>query len=473
LISTTARRLGRGALLLIFVSWLCGNGAPTVGIVHAQSNGPQYIVQNGDTLYDIAASFGLSVAELQAANPGINPAALTVGKALTIPGFAGVSGTLNTHGLEAGETLDSLALRLGLKRDTLVRLNGVVNPEQLYINEPAVTVDTIDAAPAVPTSTTYILPAGEGLLEFAAARNQSPWGLAASNRLSHPGLVMPGSIVAVPGGSFATRALPYPLTQVLLGPFPLVRGHSLSIQVDTAEPMTVTGVISGSVLRFSSNAGSPDEQFALQGLYRLAEPSLYPLIISATDSTGQILTLSQRLPVHPGNYLVDDPLTVDPATLDPAVTGPESNKIFALAAPVTPVRLWDGVFKLPSVGGLRSIFGSLRSYNGGPYDSFHGGVDFSGGEDRPITAPAPGVVVFTGTLTVRGNATVIDHGWGVYTGYWHQSRILVKVGDHVTTGQILGYQGSTGRVTGPHLHWEMLVGDIQVDPLQWTKQSFP
>jgi len=82
-------------------------------------------------------------------------------------------------------------------------------------------------------------------------------------------------------------------------------------------------------------------------------------------------------------------------------------------------------------------------------------------------------VVFIGKLVVRGNATVIDHGWGVYTGYWHQSQTLVKVGDHVTTGQILGYQGDTGRVTGPHLHWEVIVGDVQVDPLQWTKVTFP
>jgi murein DD-endopeptidase MepM/ murein hydrolase activator NlpD len=166
-------------------------------------------------------------------------------------------------------------------------------------------------------------------------------------------------------------------------------------------------------------------------------------------------------------------LTVDPATIDPATTIPEQDQIFSLTAPATPVRMWDGLFVLPSVGGFRSVFGSLRAYNGGPYNSFHGGVDFSGAEDRPITAPAPGVVVFTGKLVVRGNATVIDHGWGVYTGYWHQSKTLVNIGDHVATGQILGYQGATGRVTGPHLHWEMIIGDKQVDPLQWTKVAFP
>ena len=461
--------MGQAALLLAFVSVL-GWG---LGPAQAQAGGPQYLVQPGDTLYDIALSFGISVAELQAANPSVSPNSLSVGQPLTIPGFDGVNGTLTTHSLEAGETLDSLALRLGIKRDTLVRLNGIVNPDLLFINESAVTVNGVDAAPAVPTSTTYLVTAGEGLLAFASAHNQSAWGLAAANRLGDPAVALPGASVVVPGGEHATQALPYPLLDVQLQPFPVVRGHTLSVRVDTAVPMTITGVFSDTALHFDSDPGQDTRQYALQGVYRLLDPDLYPLTLSATDSAGHVVTLSQRLPVNSGRYATDDRLTVDPATIDPATTVPEQTQIFSLAGPVTPVRLWDGAFLLPSVGAFRSLFGSLRSYNGGPYDSFHGGVDFAGGQDRPITAPAPGVVVFTGKLIVRGIATVIDHGWGVYTGYWHQSKILVNVGDHVTPGQILGYQGDTGRVTGPHLHWEVLVGGVQVDPIQWTKLAFP
>jgi len=83
------------------------------------------------------------------------------------------------------------------------------------------------------------------------------------------------------------------------------------------------------------------------------------------------------------------------------------------------------------------------------------------------------VVVFTGLTIVRGNMTIIDHGWGVYTCYFHQSVIKVAPGQTVTPGEVLGYQGSTGRVTGPHLHWEMWVGGIQVNPLQWLAEVFP
>ena len=92
---------------------------------------------------------------------------------------------------------------------------------------------------------------------------------------------------------------------------------------------------------------------------------------------------------------------------------------------------------------------------------------------NPIYAAAAGVVVFTGPLTVRGNATMIDHGWGVYTAYLHQSEILVKVGEHVEQGQFIGRVGNTGRVEGPHLHFEVIVGGVQVEPLQWLDQEFP
>jgi murein DD-endopeptidase MepM/ murein hydrolase activator NlpD len=120
-----------------------------------------------------------------------------------------------------------------------------------------------------------------------------------------------------------------------------------------------------------------------------------------------------------------------------------------------------------------SRFGNRRSYNGSSYDFFHTGLDFCGLIGTDIYAPAAGVVVFTGETVVRGNATVIDHGWGVYTAYGHQSEFLVQVGDRVEKGQLIGRVGDTGRVSGPHLHFEVIVGGVQVDPLQWLEREFP
>jgi murein DD-endopeptidase MepM/ murein hydrolase activator NlpD len=124
-----------------------------------------------------------------------------------------------------------------------------------------------------------------------------------------------------------------------------------------------------------------------------------------------------------------------------------------------------------------SRYGTRRLYHGTGTDltiqGFHTGLDFAGGEGLQIFAPAAGKVVFAAPLTVRGNAVIIDHGLGVYSGFWHQSELLVNVGDIVAQGQVIGLVGGTGRVTGAHLHWEVWVNGIQVNPLDWLNQVYP
>ena len=143
---------------------------------------------------------------------------------------------------------------------------------------------------------------------------------------------------------------------------------------------------------------------------------------------------------------------------------------------VSPKPRWEGPFHYPvEAESLRitSDFGTRRSYNGSEGASFHGGTDFGGGTGTPIYAPATGKVVLAESLIVRGNAVLIDHGLGLYSGYWHQSQIVVKEGQEVQTGDLIGYVGDTGLVTGPHLHWEMRLNGIAVEPLQWVMQSIP
>jgi murein DD-endopeptidase MepM/ murein hydrolase activator NlpD len=384
-----------------------------------------------------------------------------------------LTGVLLTHALEPGESLASLRLRFGVKRETVTRLNRLLNPDQLYINQPIVLPEQGDGGAALVTGTSHIAERGEGVLALAAAHNQNPWSVVASNGLSNPGHLAPGTLLGFPGGESTIKALPAPLTDVQLGPQPFVQGRTLVVRISTQSPASLTGSLGEWPLNFVADPTNANMHYALLGLYRLADPTLYPLIITAVDADGATRQFTQSVPVRAGVYAIDPPLTVPPETLDPALVQPEFEKVYALVTQVTPTKLWDGLFALPSVGAIRSRFGSLRAYNGGPYDSFHGGTDFSGGEDRPITAPASGVVVLAEPLAVRGGATIIDHGWGVFTGYWHQSQILVKAGDRVTPGQIIGYNGATGRVTGPHLHWEVWVGGFQVDPLEWTETAFP
>jgi murein DD-endopeptidase MepM/ murein hydrolase activator NlpD len=97
----------------------------------------------------------------------------------------------------------------------------------------------------------------------------------------------------------------------------------------------------------------------------------------------------------------------------------------------------------------------------------HNGIDFGASAGTPIRAAADGVVVSAGPLGGYGNATVIDHGNGLATMYAHQSQIIVSAGQHVSRGQVIGYVGSTGFSTGPHLHFEVRVQGTPVDPMQY------
>jgi murein DD-endopeptidase MepM/ murein hydrolase activator NlpD len=209
----------------------------------------------------------------------------------------------------------------------------------------------------------------------------------------------------------------------------------------------------------------------------MAEPGLYPLTIQSSSPDGSLFGFSQMVMVYAGDFVYDRSLPVDPATLDPETNRAENELWSESSSNVSPEKLWNGIFSSPVDPNFStcysSRFGSRRSYNGGEYIYFHTGLDFCGQVGDPVYAAASGVVVFTGLLTVRGNATMIDHGLGIYTAYMHQSEILVNVGDRVEQGQLIGKVGNTGRVEGPHLHFEVLVGGVQVDPLEWLNQELP
>lgn len=129
----------------------------------------------------------------------------------------------------------------------------------------------------------------------------------------------------------------------------------------------------------------------------------------------------------------------------------------------SPERLWTAPFARPVPGGVSSKFGLKRVFNDQPR-GVHRGLDLRGAEGTPILACADGRVVLADDLYFSGNAVYIDHGQGVFTSYLHMSRILVRPGDVVRRGQVIGKVGSTGRVTGPHLHLSLIVLGQAVDP---------
>ncbi len=447
-----------------------------VGLAAAQTaEGPIYIVQPGDTLSTIAARFDVGLDDLMKANGISNPNLLSAGQELVIPGLEGVRGVLQTEVVQFGDSYRSLLRRTQVPEALLRKLNRLVSPTELYVG---VSLIVPQGNGANNLNSRATVGNGESLLELAVRQNTDPWTLVQVNQLGGTWDALPGNVLYYSGetNGLAANGLPPAFQQVEVSPLPLEQGATAVIRVQTSADVTLSGLLVDHPLRFFPQPEG--EQVALQGVHALLEPGPYPLRLEATLPDGSKHSFEQMVLIVSGNYPQED-LYVESNTIDPVVTEPENQQILSLTAPATPTRYWTGIFTSPAFypDCFTSRYGNRRTYHGLNSDTeikgFHTGLDFCGGEGLPITAPAPGQVIFAGPLTVRGNATIIDHGQGVYSGFWHQSSIQVTVGQMVEQGQIIGIVGGTGRVTGAHLHWEIWVNGIQVNPMDWLEQPYP
>ena len=458
------------SLFILFITILAFTFQP----VSAQESGPVYIVQTGDTLSFIAAKFNLSVNDLISANPSIDPNLLSQGQQLVIPGLEGISGILETEIISFGDSLRSLSRRTQVSDEQLKKLNRLVSPTELYVGVSLI-VPLQEGQTALTTRMTPS--AGESLLELSIKQGSNPWTLTSLNKISGTWDALPGDILysSTDNGGDNATGLPSAFVSASIEPLPMVQGSTEVVRVIPQESASISGLLVDRTLNFFEANGS---QVALQGVPALQEPGVYPLKLEATFPDGNKQSFEQMVLVTSGNYS-SEVLFVPPETIDPAVSERENQQILSIVTPSTPAQFWNGIFSSPAVypDQLSSRFGTRRIYHGTGTDlvveGIHPGIDYAGGEGLQIFAPAPGRVVFAAPLTVRGNATVIDHGWGVYSGFWHQSEISVNVGDVVAQGQVIGLVGGTGRATGAHLHWEVWVNGVQVNPLDWLEEAYP
>ena len=465
------KRITASLLAFIFIF----SATPASAQTSTPPPGPVYVVVSGDTLYDIANRFNVSVADIMTAN-NLASQNIFVGDQLVIPGLDGLTGTLFTQPVPFGESLRSLGRQYRVDQALLIKLNHIVSPAELYAGDNLILLQQ-DQVPALTARTT--LATGETLLELSVRQNTDPWTITQLNSLTEPAASLPGDLLYLPSGTSTAEptGIPAVLTSAVVDPLPIIQGETVQIKVTAAQPVTLSGLlVDHPLIFFKQDDGS---QVALQGVHALTDPGLYPLRLDVTLSDGSVQSFEQMVLVKSGNYLTETINGVDPATIDPAVTGPEDAWLLSEVTPVTPEKHWQGMFQMPVDSNqycVRSRYGNRRTYNEGAFHGFHSGLDFgvcSEAHPYDIYAPADGVVVFTGLETVRGNATIIDHGQGVYSGLFHQAEIYVSVGDHVTAGQLIGKIGATGRVTGPHVHWDLWVNGIQVNPTEWLNKTFP
>jgi murein DD-endopeptidase MepM/ murein hydrolase activator NlpD len=363
-----------------------------------------------------------------------------------------------------GDTWLALAKRFGTSAQALAAHNGAVNLQR----QPA--VGTSIVLPAINEAERYgrlLRPFAGGTLELALLNNRSPWAIVQQNDLRHPYLPLFYTPIFLSDGSSPPRELPAGLEAFDLAPGLFTPGSALVLHGASAaasKPQIsleeVPFVISQQGKTF----------FALGGTGAFFPPGEHVLAIQIGDqpSWEQPLVIADR------DWTWEQVNYSNTAVLDPETIRQERERLQAIWDEATPVALWQGSFTPPieDFVEISSYYGARRSVNGGPYSHYHEGTDYSAYGGSPVVAPAAGKVRLAEELAIRGNAVILDHGLGLHSGYYHLSAIHVRPGQQIQAGDSLGEVGSTGRSTGNHLHWDLLIGRAWIDPLGWLEQDF-
>ncbi len=467
-----------------------------------------HVVQRGENLFRIALQYNLFAEQVATANGITDSNSIVVGQRLIIP-LATVSAHERlTHAVSAGETLASIAAAYSLTEADLLSLNSLESAEAIYVGQDLVivpgqapaelTVTSLPSADAEPTAEIqplaasgggshsfarfgdpvapflYKVRSGDTLFEIALRFNQTVDAIVRENNLANPGLLRVGQQLIIPGIQLPRLAqdLPEAVEAFTIDPQVLETGRSVRIELWTSEAARISGQFLGQELRVIERDEARRHNFIV-GVPMFTETKIYPLTLQLQLGEGEPLDIAANLQVIGGGYGYQT-ITINNSTLlAPAVEEAEIERLTQLMSGFTPDRYWLNSLSLPAAAAMNAVFGTLRSYNGGEYNRYHRGVDFAGAPGTSVLAAADGMVVMVDRLQIRGNTTIIDHGWGVYTLYAHQRETLVQPGAAVASGQVIGTVGNTGRSTGPHLHWELWLNGVTVDPLQWVQEVFP
>lgn len=257
----------------------------------------------------------------------------------------------------------------------------------------------------------------------------------------------------------------------------LLSAPAFSQEFDVNQSISMpTETVEGSLVVGAAPAGSKVNVFGKRirvgsdGKFVFAVPRETVGAVQVNFLFANGASASQDVKVLPKNWVEQKINGVPPSTVNPPPS--IAARIAREQALVVEARKRDDnredflqAFIWPVRGRISGQFGNRRVYNGQP-GSAHSGADIAAPTGTPIKAPAAGVITFANKdLYLTGGTVVLDHGFGVSTNYLHMSRIDVKVGDVVRQGQVIGAVGSTGRATGPHLHWGMSWFETRVDPL--------
>lgn len=213
--------------------------------------------------------------------------------------------------------------------------------------------------------------------------------------------------------------------------------------------------------------GRIKKRLALIGLDLGLKPGPHAISVTFVDSEGRSETVEKTLVLRDRKFVLKRLQLAEKYVIAPPEELERIQREAEMVAEVyknpNPGWLGDGIFIIPHEGEMMFNFGDRRIYNG-KTSGVHAGVDIEAPLGAAIAASNAGRVVLAGELYFSGNTVIVDHGLGVFTSYFHMSKLLVRTGMIVAKGQVLGEAGSTGRSTGPHLHWGVKVFESRVNP---------
>jgi len=260
-----------------------------------------------------------------------------------------------------------------------------------------------------------------------------------------------------------------PVPKGLDGQYSGKQGQVLVVKVKGEEQTTeVKGTFLSRTIPFfrEFRSGEPIGYIGLLGIDMQDDPGTYELAVEvrqgeqAKQLSFNVLVVKEKFAVE---HLKLPKEKVDLDEKSVARWKAEQQLVQQVLAENSRLKLWQSNFVEPVNGKRTGIFGSVRIMNGKPRNP-HNGEDIGAPMGADVAASNDGVVRLTVDHIFSGRGVYVDHGLGFYTMYFHLSEVLVKDGDLVTAGQIIGKVGATGRATGPHLHWGVKLNGARVNP---------
>jgi murein DD-endopeptidase MepM/ murein hydrolase activator NlpD len=250
------------------------------------------------------------------------------------------------------------------------------------------------------------------------------------------------------------------------------QGGVVTVVLRSDAPLS-SAVLTGEEQRIALESDGSGRAFrGLVGVDFEAKTGAERFDVEATDACGASHSVPLALRVLAGGFpsqrLTLEPKYVEPPESEKERIASDKEKVARVWHAPDEGRRWRGAFVLPVPGTSPGAFGARRVLNG-ETKSRHSGVDMAAAEGTAVLAAAPARVALAEDLYFSGGTVILDHGGGLFTTYFHLSRIDARVGDVVAAKEAIGAVGATGRATGPHLHWGAKLHGKRVNPLALLK----